>query len=117
MIKKRVSFSDINDVFIIPDIDGTKKMLPRVKTDKTIFSGDELVEQISTRKKTAIWRAKAEFIELEIKYKELQQYVASLDEDDDDYYEKYELYLGMIEENFFDQSVLTRKIIALMVDK
>jgi hypothetical protein len=116
MIKKRVSFSDINDVFIIPDIDGTKKMLPRVKTDKTIFSGDELIEQISTRKKMAIWRAKAEFIELERKYNELQQYVASLDEDDDDYYEEYELYLGMIEENFFDQSVLTRKIIAL-IDK
>jgi len=117
MIKKRVSFSDINDVFIIPNIDGTKKMLPRIKSDKTLFSGDELIEQISTRKKTAIWHAKAELIELEKKFKDLQRYVASLDEEDDNYYEEYEMYIGMIEENFFDQSVLTRKIIALMVDK
>jgi len=117
MIKKRVSFSDINDIFTIPRVEGTKKMLPRERTNKTMFAGDELSEQIATRKKTAIWRAKAEFIELEKKYKDLQEYVTSLDEEDDDYYEEYELYLSLIEENFFEQSVLTRKILALMAEK
>ena len=117
MIAKRVSFSDVNDVFTIPCIEGTKKLLTPWKKDLRVYSEEDLAEQIQKRKDHAIRFAKKRFMELERQYKELQQYIMALDEDDDDYYDEYEMYHAMMEENFFEQSVLTRKLIALFSDK
>ena len=117
MNAKRVSFSDINEILIIPCVEGTKKMMTPLKKDLTIYSDEDLKEQIRKRKEFAIHEAKKRFIKLEKQYKELQEYIMSLDEEDDDYYDEYELYHNMMEENFFEQSVLTRKLLALFTDK
>lgn len=117
MNAKRVSFSDINEILIIPCVEGTKKMMTPLKKDLTIYSDEDLKEQIRKRKENAIRDAKKQFTDLEKKYKELHQYIQELDEEDDDYYDEYELYHTMMEENFFEQSVLTRKLLALFTDK
>jgi hypothetical protein len=114
---KRVSFSDINDIFTIPRIEGTKKLMTPWKKDLTVYSDEDLKEQIRKRKENAIRDAKKQFTDLERKYKELQQCIQELDEEDDHYYYEYELYHTMMEENFFEQSVLTRKLIALFEKK
>lgn len=114
---KRVSFSDINDVFTIPSIEGTRKMLTPLKKDLTIYSDEALKKQIRKRKENAIRDAKKQFMDLERKYKELHQSIQELDEEDDHYYDEYEIFHTMMEENFFEQSNLTRKLIALMADK
>ena len=117
MNAKRVSFSDINEILIIPCVEGTKKLMTPWKKDLTIYSDEDLKEQIRKRKENAIRDAKKQFTNLEKKYKELHQYIQELDEEDDDYYDEYELYHTMMEENFFEQSVLTRKLLALFTDK
>ena len=117
MNAKRVSFSDINDIFTIPRVEGTKKLMFPWKNERILYSEEDLEEQIKNRRDYAIRNAKKKFMELERQYKELQQYIMSLDEDDDDYYDEYELYHTMMEENFFEQSVLTRKLIALFATK
>jgi len=117
MNAKRVRFSDINEILIIPCVEGTKKMMTPLKKDLTIYSDEDLKEQIRKRKENAIRDAKKQFTDLEKKYKELHQYIQELDEEDDDYYDEYELYHTMMEENFFEQSVLTRKLLALFTDK
>ena len=117
MNAKRVSFSDINDIFTIPCVEGTKKLMTPRKKDLLVYSNEALEEQIQRRKEFAISEGKKKFVKLERQYKELQEYIMSLDEDDDDYYDEYELYHNMMEENFFEQSALTRKLIALFVDK
>ena len=117
MNAKRVSFSDINARFEIPRVEGTKKLKRFSQAEKVLYSDEELAEQIKIRKEFAIRDAKKKFMKLEKQYKELQQYIMSLDEDDDDYYAEYEMYHNMMEENFFEQSVLTRKLIALFTDK
>jgi len=117
MNAKRVSFSYINDIYTIPRVEGTKKLMFPWKTEKVLYSDEDLAEQITRRKEFAIREAKKRFINLEKQYKELQEYIMSLDEEDDDYYEEYELYHTMMEENFFEQSVLTRKLLALFADK
>ena len=117
MNAKRVSFSDINDILTIPRVEGTKKLMFPWKNERVLYSEEAVEEQIQKRRENAIRHAKKKFLELERQYKELQEYIMSLDEDDDDYYEEYELYHTMMEENFFEQSVLTRKLIALFVDK
>jgi hypothetical protein len=117
MNEKRVSFSDINDIFTIPRVEGTKKLMFPWKTEKVLYSNEDLAEQITRRKEFAIREAKKRFINLEKQYKELQEYIMSLDEEDDDYYDEYELYHTTMEENFFEQSVLTRKLLALFADK
>lgn len=117
MNAKRVSFSDINDVFMIPRVEGTKKLMSPWKNERILYSEEDLEEQIKNRRDYAIRHTKKKFMELERQYKELQQYIMSLDEDDDDYYDEYELYRNMMEENFFEQSALTRKLIALFADK
>ena len=117
MNAKRVSFSDINDVFTIPRVEGSKKLMFPLKKDLVVYSEEALEEQIQKRKEYAIREAKKKFMKLEKQYKELQQYIMSLDEDDDDYYAEYEMYHDMMEENFFEQSVLTRKLVALFTDK
>ena len=94
---KRVSFSDMNDIFTIPRIEGTKKLMFPWKNERVLYSDEDLKEQIKNRREHAIRDAKKKFMELERKYKELQQYIMSLDEDDDDYYEEYELYHNMME--------------------
>jgi len=117
MNAKRVSFSDINDIFTIPRVEGTKKLMFPWKNERVSYSGEDLEEQIQKRKEFAIHEAKKRFIKLEKQYKELQEYIMSLDEEDDDYYDDYELYHTMMEENFFEQGVLTRKLLALFSDK
>jgi hypothetical protein len=117
MNAKRVSFSDINDIFTVPRIEGTKKLMTPWKTERVMYSNEDLEEQITRRKEIAILEAKKRFITLEKQYKELQEYIMSLDEEDDDYSDEYELYHTMMEENFSEQSVLTRKLIALFTDK
>ena len=117
MNSKRVSFSDINEIIIIPCVEGTKKLMTPWKKDLTIYSDEDLEEQIRKRKENAIRDAKKQFTDLEKKYKELHQYIQELDEEDDHYYDEYELYHTMMEENFFEQSVLTRKLIALFDKK
>jgi hypothetical protein len=117
MNAKRVSFSDINDIFTIPRVEGTKKLMFPWKTEKVLYSNEDLEEQITRRKDRAIRHTKQKFMKLEKQYKELQEYIMSLDEEDDDYYDEYELYHTMMEENFFEQSVLTRKLLALFSDK
>lgn len=117
MNAKRVSFSDINDVFMIPRVEGTKKLMFPWKNERVLYSDEDLEEQIKRRKEFAICEAKKKFMKLEKQYKELQEYIMSLDEEDDDYFDEYEMYVGMMEENFFEQSNLTRKLIALMADK
>ena len=117
MNAKRVSFSDINDIYTIPRVEGTKKLIFPWKTEKVLYSDEDLAEQITRRKEFAIREAKKRFINMEKQYKELQEHIMSLDEEDDDYYEEYELYHTMMEENFFEQSVLTRKLLALFADK
>ena len=117
MNAKRVSFSDINEILIIPCVEGTKKLMTPRKKDLTIYSDEDLKEQIRKRKENAIRDAKKQFTDLEKKYKELHQCIQELDEEDDDYYDEYELYHNMMEENFFEQSVLTRKLLALFTDK
>ncbi len=117
MNAKRVSFSDINDIFTIPCVEGTKKLMTPWKKDLLVYSEEDLEEQIQKRKEHVIRETKKKFMKLEKQYKELQEYIMSLDEDDDDYYDEYELYHNMMEENFFEQSVLTRKLIALFADK
>jgi len=117
MNAKRVSFSDINDIFTIPRVEGAKKLMSPCKKDLLVYSDEALAEQIQKRKEYAIRETKKRFIKLEKQYKELQEYIMSLDEDDDDYYDEYELYHTMMEENFFEQSVLTRKLLALFADK
>jgi hypothetical protein len=117
MNAKRVSFSDINDIFTIPRVEGTKKLMFPWKDERVSYSDEDLEEQIQKRKEFAIHEAKKRFIKLEKQYKELQEYIMSLDEEDDDYYDDYELYHTMMEENFFEQSVLTRKLLALFADK
>ena len=117
MNAKRVSFSDINDIFTIPRVEGTKKLMSPWKTEKVLYSEEDLEEQIQKRKEHVIRETKRKFMKLERQYKELQQYIMSLDEDDDDYYDEYELYHTMMEENFFEQGVLTRKLIALFTQK
>jgi len=117
MNAKRVSFSDINDIFTIPRVEGTKKLVSPWKKDLLVYSDEDLAEQITRRKEHAIRETKKRFIKLEKQYKELQEYIMSLDEEDDDYYNEYELYHTMMEENFFEQSVLTRKLLALFSDK
>jgi thiamine kinase-like enzyme len=87
------------------------------KKDLTVYSDEDLEKQITRRKEFAIHEAKKRFIKLEKQYKELQEYIQELDEEDDHYYDEYELYHTMMEENFFEQSVLTRKLIALFTDK
>ena len=117
MNAKRVSFSDINDIYTIPRVEGTKKLMFPWKTEKVLYSNEDLEEQITRRKEFAIRETKKRFMKLEKQYKELQEYIMSLDEEDDDYYDEYELYHTMMEENFFEQSVLTRKLLALFADK
>ena len=117
MNAKRVSFSDINDIFTIPCVEGTKKLMTPWKKDLLVYSNEALEEQIQRRKEFAIRETKRKFMKLEKQYKELQEYIMSLDEEDDDYYDEYELYHTMMEENFFEQSVLTRKLIALFATK
>jgi hypothetical protein len=117
MNAKRVSFSDINDIFTIPRVEGTKKLMFPWKTEKVLYSNEDLAEQITRRKEFAIREAKKRFINLEKQYKVLQEYIMSLDEEDDDYYDEYEMYHTMMEENFFEQSVLTRKLLALFANK
>ena len=117
MIEKRVSFSDVNDIFTIPSIEGTGKLMTPLKKDLVVYSEEALEEQIQKRKEYAIRDAKKQFMKLEKQYKELHQYIMSLNEDDDDYYAEYEMYHDMMEENFFEQSVLTRKLIAFFTDK
>ena len=117
MNAKRVSFSDINEILTIPRVEGTKKLMFPWKTEKVLYSDEDLAEQIQKRKEFAIREAKKRFINLEKQYKELQEYIMSLDEDDDDYYDEYELYHTMMEENFFEQNALTRKLLALLVVK
>jgi thiamine kinase-like enzyme len=117
MNAKRVSFSDINEILIIPCVEGTKKLMTPWKKDLTVYSDEDLEKQITRRKEFAIHEAKKRFIKLEKQYKELQEYIQELDEEDDHYYDEYELYHTMMEENFFEQSVLTRKLIALFTDK
>ena len=117
MNAKRVSFSDVNDIFTIPSIEGTKKLMTPLKKDLVVYSEEALEEQIRKRKENAIRDAKKQFMKLEKQYEELHQYIMSLDEDDDDYYAEYEMYHDMMEENFFEQSVLTRKLIAFFTDK
>ena len=56
-------------------------------------------------------------MKLEKQYKELQQYIMSLDEDDDDDLLEYDMYVNMIEENFYEQSAVTSQLIALFIDK
>lgn len=117
MNAKRVSFSDINDIFTIPSIEGTKKLMFPWKNERVLYSDEDLKEQIRKRKKNAIREAKKRFMDLERKYKELHQCIQELDEEDDHYYDEYEIFHTMMEENFFEQSVLTRKLIALLADK
>jgi len=117
MNAKRVSFSDINEILTIPRVEGTKKLMFPWKAEKVLYSNEDLAEQITRRKEFAIREAKKRFINLEKQYKELQEYIMSLDEEDDDYYDEYEMYHTMMEENFFEQSVLTRKLLALFADK
>lgn len=117
MNSKRVSFSDVNDIFTIPSIEGTRKLLTPWKKDLTIYSDEDLEEQIRKRKENAIRDAKKQFMDLEKKYKELHQCIQELDEEDEHYYDEYEIFHTMVEENFFEQSVLTRKLIALLADK
>ena len=114
MNAKRVSFSDINDIFTIPRIEGAKKLMPPCKKDLLVYSDEALAEQIQKRKEFAIRETKKRIMELEKQYKELQEYITSMDEEDDDYDDEYEMYFNMLEETFFDQSVLVRKLIALM---
>ena len=114
MNAKRVSFSDINDIFTIPRIEGAKKLIPPYKKDLLVYSDEDLAEQIQKRKEFAIRETKKRIMELEKQYKELQEYITSMDEEDDDYDDEYEMYFNMLEETFFDQSVLVRKLIALM---
>lgn len=117
MNAKRVSFSDINDVFTIPRVEGTKKLMFPCKDERVLYSDEALEEQIKRRREFAISEAKKKFIKLERQYKELQEYIMSLDEEEEDYFDEYEMYVGMMEENFFEQSALTRKLIALLADK
>jgi 2-phosphoglycerate kinase len=117
MNTKRVSFSDINNVFTIPGVEGSRKLMTPLKKDLIVYSEEDLKEQIQKRREYAIREAKKRFINLEKQYKELQEYIMSLDEEDDDYYDEYEMYHNMMEENFFEQSALTRKLIALFADK
>lgn len=117
MNAKRVSFSDTNDVFTIPSVEGSKKLMTPRKKDLLVYSEEALEEQIQKRKEYAIRETKKKFMKLERQYKELQQYIMSLDEDDDDYYDEYEMYHTMMEENFFEQNALTRKLIALLAAK
>jgi predicted RNase H-like nuclease (RuvC/YqgF family) len=120
MNAKRVSFSDINEILIIPCVEGTKKLMTPWKKDLTVYSDEDLKEQIRKRKENAIRDAKKQFTDLERKYKELHQCIQELDEEldeEDDHYYEYEIYHTMMEENFFEQSVLTRKLIALFEKK
>lgn len=117
MNAKRVSFCDIDDVFTIPRVEGVKKPMTPRKKDLLVYSDEDLEEQIRRRKEYAIRGAMKKSMELDKQYKELQQYIMSLDEDDDDYCAKYEMYFTMMEENFFEQSILTRKLSALHMDK
>jgi len=75
MNAKRVSFSDINEILIIPCVEGTKKLMTPRKKDLTIYSDEDLKEQIRKRKENAIRYAKKQFTDLEKKYKELHQYI------------------------------------------
>lgn len=115
MNARRVSFSDINDIFTIPCVEGSKKLMTPWKKDLLVYSDEDLEEQIQKRKDHAIRHTKKKFMELEKQYKELQQYIMSLDEEDDDYYDEYEMYHTAMEENFFEQSALTRKLLALLI--
>jgi predicted transcriptional regulator len=117
MNAKRVSFSDINDVFTIPCVEGAKKLMTPWKKDLIVYSEEALEEQIQKRKEYAIREAKKKFMKLEKQYKELQQYIMSLDEDDDDDLLEYDMYVNMIEENFYEQSAVTSQLIALFIDK
>lgn len=117
MIAKRVSFNDVNDIFTIPSIEGTKKLMTPLKKDLVVYSEEALEEQIRKRKENAIRDAKKQFMKLEKQYKELHQCIQELDEEDDHYDDEYEIFHNMMEENFFEQSVLTRKLIALFTDK
>lgn len=117
MNSKRVSFSDINDVFTIPYVEGTKKLTIPLKKDLVVYSDEDLEEQIRKRKENAIRDAKKQIMDLERKYKELHQCIQELDEEDDHYYDEYEIFHTMVEENCFEQSVLTIKLIALLADK
>jgi predicted transcriptional regulator len=117
MNAKRVSFSDINDIFTIPRVEGTKKLMFPWKDERVSYSDEDLKEQIRKRKENAIRDAKKRFIKLEKQYKELHQCIQELDEEDDHYDYEYEIYHTMMEENFFEQSVLTRKLIVLFEKK
>jgi len=117
MNAKHVSFSDVDDILIIPCVEGSKKLMTPWKDERVSYSDEDLKDQIQKRKENAIHEAKKRFINLEKQYKELNQYIQELDEEDDHYYDEYELYHTMMEENFFEQSVLTRKLIALFDKK
>ena len=114
MNAKRVSFSDNTDVFTIPRVDGAKRLSRCERGSKVIYSCEELRSQIVIREEAAIRRAKREYVELEKRCKELCEYIQTIDEDNDD---EYQDFYEMIEENFFEQSILTRKLIALLIAK
>ena len=117
MNAKRVSFSDVDDIFTIPRIEGTKKLMFPWKKERVLYSDEDLKEQIQRRRERAIRDAKKRFLELERQYKELQKYVQELDENDEDDLPEYEMYVNMIEENFYEQSAVTRQLIALFTEK
>ena len=117
MNSKRVSFSDINDVLTIPPIEGTRKLMFPWKKERVLYSNEDLKEQIQRRRERAIRDDKKRFLELERQYKELQKYVQELDENDEDDLPEYEMYVNMIEENFYEQSAVTRQLIALFTEK
>ena len=117
MNAKHVSFSDVNDIFTIPHIEGTKKLMFPWKKERVLYSDEDLKEQIQRRRERAIRDAKKRFLELERQYKELQKYVQELDENDEDDLPEYDMYVNMIEENFYEQSAVTRQLIALFTEK
>lgn len=41
MNAKRVSFSDVNDIFTIPSIEGTRKLLTPLKKDLIVYSDED----------------------------------------------------------------------------
>lgn len=118
MNSKRVSFSDINDVLTIPPIEGTRKLMFPWKKERVLYSNEDLKEQIKRRKEFAIRDAKRKFMDLERKYKDIKKYVLEPadDEDDEDTLNEYEICVGMMEDIFFEQSILTRKLLCLLAD-
>lgn len=113
MNEKRVRFSDNINIFTIPRVEGTRELPQLAQTEKVwCYTNEELKEEIRKRKEFAIRNVEKQLGELERRCKKLIEYILKLGDDDGDC-DEYELYHEMMGENFYQQSVLARKLIAL----